>query len=103
MSNKKRKHRTTKNTMPKSPVHRFNNFQLDINGPVSIVTEISECDFDRLYREWWDHPDTFMWCGESLVGYLNKKQPEKLCLLKEDYDRLGPITATKEEWEAENN
>jgi len=102
MSKRKRNHRTTKNTVPKPPVMRFNNFQMDINGPVSIVTEISEADFDSLYREWWDHPDTTMWCGESLCAFLNERRPGKICLLKEDYDKLA-IPATKEEWEAENN
>jgi hypothetical protein len=99
---KRRKHTTTKNTIAKPPVHRMNNFQVDINGQVSIVTDISEEVFARLYREWFDHPATFIWNGASLCGYLQANQPGKFCMLKAVYDKLV-IPATKEELEAENN
>jgi hypothetical protein len=105
---KKRKHTTTKNTMPKPPVSRFAEYTLDVNGVFTLVTDITdEKVFDKLYRQWFDDPKTFMWCGESLAGYIKEKRPNNFCLLKEDYlkiiDGKGVIPATQEEWEAENN
>lgn len=108
MSRKKRKHTTTKNTRPKPPVTRLAEYTLDVNGRFTIVTDITDTKvFDKVYREWFDHPATFMWCGESLVSYIKCNFPDKICMLKEEFEILskkhGVITATKEEWEAENN
>ncbi len=48
-----------------------------------------------------------MWCAESLIAYIKGKQPNRICLLEADYKQLikgkGVTTATKEEWESENN
>lgn len=105
---KKRKHATTKNTMPKRPVTRLAEYTLDVNGVFTLVTDITDAKkFDKVYREWFDHPSTFMWCGQSLCEYVKYKFPESICLLKEDYQKIikgkGVISATKEEYEAENN
>jgi hypothetical protein len=105
---KKRRHTTTKNTVAKPPVTRLAEYTLDVNGVFTIVTDITdEKVFDKVYREWFDDPATFMWCGESLAGYIKNRFPENICLLKEDYlQRIkgrGVIDATKEEWESENN
>lgn len=104
---KKRKHTTTtKNTIAKDPIKRFATFTLDINGVFTIVTDISVKEFDRLYKEWFDSPSTFMWCGESLAIYIKERHPNNVCLLKEDFDRIVKgkfVAATKEEYEAENN
>lgn len=94
--------------MPKLPVTRLAEYTLDVNGVFTLVTDITdEKVFDKVYREWFDHPSTFMWCGESLAAYIKNKFPNKICLLKEDYLEAikgkGVIPATKEEWEAENN
>ena len=106
MSNK-RKHNTTKNTMSKPPVKRLAEYTLNVNGPVTLVTDITdEKTFDKLYKQWFDDPSTTAWCGKGLAVYIKKKRPNNFCLLKEDYieifkDRIIP--ATKEEWESENN
>lgn len=104
---KKRKHSTTKNTMPKPPVTRLAEYTLDVNGVFTLVTDIiDEKVFDKIYRQWFDDPATFMWCGESLGAYIKEKMPNCICLLKEDYKKIvkGKVTpATKEEWESENN
>lgn len=103
---KKRKHRTTKNTVAKPPVTRLAEYTLDVNGVFTLVTDIDEKTFDKLHREWFDHPSTFRWCGESLAAYIKAKLPNSICVFKEDYDKIvkGKFTpATKEEWEAENN
>lgn len=108
MSKKKRKHLTTKNTMPKPPVTRLAEYTLDVNGVFTLVTDITdEKIFDKIYREWFDHPSTFMWCGASLAAYIKEKRPNNLCLLKEDYKKAikgkGVIPATEQEWIEENN
>lgn len=105
---KNRKNKTTKNTLPKPPVTRLTEYTLDVNGVFTIVTDIvDEKVFDKAYREWFDHPNTFMWCGESLTAYIKNKFPKNICLLKDDYLKAikgkGVISATKEEWESENN
>lgn len=104
---KKRKHTTTKNTMPKPPVTRLAEYTLNVNGKFTLVTNISETVFDMLYKKWFDDPETVQWCGESLAAYLKEKLPNNICLLKEDYEKIikgkGVIDATKEEYEAENN
>lgn len=110
-NNKKRKktHRTTKNTLAKPSVTRLAEYTLDVNGVFTLVTDITdEKIFDGLYREWFDHPATFMWCGKSLAAYIKAKRPNNFCLLKQDFEKIvkengGSIPATKEEWLAENN
>ena len=107
MSGKKRKHFTTKNTIPRPPVKRLLEFSSDCNGPFTIVTDITkEGVFENLYKEWFDHPSTFMWCAESFILYVKNKFPNCICLLKEDYNAITKgfsTPATKEEWEGENN
>lgn len=92
---------------PKPPVTRLAEYTLDVNGVFTLVTDITdEKIFDKLYREWFDNPLTFMWCGESLCLYIRQKRPNNFCLLKEDYLKIVEgkvIRATKEEWERENN
>lgn len=105
---KRRKHTTTKNTLPKNPVTRLAEYTLDINGVFTLVTDITDTKiFDKVYREWFDHPSTFMWCGESLALYIKTKFPNNICLLKDDYLNAikgkGVVSATKEEYESENN
>jgi len=107
---KKKKHKTTKNTQPKPKprLTKLAEYTLDVNGVFTIVTDIlDDKNFDKLYREWFDHPSTIIWCGESLVAYIKGKFPKIICLLKEDYQKLikgkGVIHGTKEEWESENN
>lgn len=108
MSKKRKKHFTTKNTIAKPPVTRLAEYTLDINGAFTLVTDFTdEREFDKVYREWFDHPSTFMWCGASLAAYIKVKFPNRICLLKEDYEAAikgqGVIPATQEEWESENN
>jgi hypothetical protein len=103
---KKRKHTTTKNTVAKPPVRKLAEITIDINGEFTIVTELPVSVFDMLYKEWWDHPATFMWCGESLIAYIKEKHPNSICLFKEDFEKITKgklIHATKQEYEAENN
>lgn len=105
---KKRKHRTTKNTIQKSPVTRLRVIGVECNGRFDLVTDFhTQKAFDDLFHEWFDHPDTRMWCAESLIAFVKAKQPKRICLLQEDYDEFikgkGVISATKEEWESENN
>lgn len=94
--------------MPKPPVTRLAEYTLDVNGIFTLVTDITdEKVFDETYREWFDHPQTFRWCGESLAAYITNKFPNNFCVLKEDYLKaikgIDVIPATKEEWESENN
>jgi hypothetical protein len=104
---KKRKHTTTKNTVAKPPVTKLMEFSSDCNGPFTIVTDITApFVFEGLYKEWFDHPSTFMWCAESFILYVKNKYTKSICVLKEDFKQItkGDFTpATKEEWEAENN
>ncbi len=103
----KKKHRTTKNTTAKPPVTRLLVIGVECNGRFNIVTEFTEKEFNSIFREWFDHPDTFMWCDKSLLAYVNAKYPNKICLLEKDYRAAikgqAVINATKEEWEQENN
>lgn len=111
--NKKRKHQTTKNTVTKPPVTKLMVIRVECNGVFDLVTDFKTQDeFDKIFKKWVDHPDTFMWCAESLIAYIKIKHPSRICLLEEDYktiikdfDREGihVIPATKEEWESENN
>jgi hypothetical protein len=107
---RKRKHQTTKNTVPKAPVMRHCVIEGDCNGPFKIVNDYcspkEQEEFDRLYREWFDSPSTFMWCIESFIIWFKERHPKRLCMLYSDYERLTKgkiIPATKEEWESENN
>jgi len=110
MARKKRKHTTTKNTRPKPPVTRLCVIEGDCNGYFKIVTDFTNQkdkeEFDKLYKEWFDHPDTKMWCIESFIIYLKGKHPNRVCLLHDDYIKITKgkvIPATREEWESENN
>lgn len=104
---KKRKHQTTKNTVKNPPVTRLRVIGVECNGRFDLVTDFyTQKEFDDLFHEWFDHPETRMWCAESLIAYIKAKQPNRICLLQEDYDALTKgqvVPATKEEWEAENN
>ena len=104
---KRKKHRTTKNTVAKPPVTRLRIIGVECNGRFDLVTDFhTQKEFDELFYEWFDHPDTKMWCAESLIAYIKVKQPKRICLLQEDYDLFMKdkvIPATKEEWERENN
>lgn len=105
---KKIKHTTTKNTIAKPPVTRLRVIGVECNGTFSLVTDFkTQEEFDEIFKEWFDNPYTRMWCAESLIAYIKEKQPKRICLLEEDYNRAikgkGVIPATKEEWESENN
>lgn len=103
---KKRKHRTTKNTFPKPRVTRLAEISGDINGPFTIVTNLSIERFESLYKEWYDSPFTKIWTPENLVWFIKSQLPECICVTKEQYTKQtkGKVTnASKEEWEAENN
>jgi hypothetical protein len=107
MTKRKRTHKTTKNTMAKPPVSKLLEFSTDCNGPFTIVTDIvKEGKFEKLYKEWYDHPATTMWCAESFIMYVKRIHPNCICVLKEDFKAITKgkfIPATKEEYEAENN
>jgi hypothetical protein len=105
---KRKKHFTTKNTPPKPMVTRLRVIGVECNGRFDLVTDFhTQEEFDKLFFEWFDHPETKMWCAESLIAYIKNKQPKRICMLQEDYDRITRgkdiIPATKEEWEEENN
>lgn len=103
----KRNHKTTKNTVTKPPVTKIAKYTLDVNGVFTLVTDITDDKvFDKLYKEWFDHPTTTMWCGLTLAHYIRNAMPNNFCVLEEDYDRITKgkvIHATKEEFESENN
>lgn len=104
----KRKHKTTKNTAPKPPVTRLRVIGVECNGFFSLVTDFfTQKEFDDIFMEWFDHPETKMWNAESLINYIKRKQPKRICLLEEDYKKItkgaGVIPATHEEWLREQN
>ena len=108
---KKRKHFTTKNNHnAKPPVTRLAVIEGECNGKFKIVTDFcSQSDtiaFDKIFREWFDHPDTRRWCIESFIMYFKMKHPHRMCVTYSQYEEITKgrvIHATKEEWEAENN
>lgn len=105
---KKKKHRTTKNTVAKPPVTRLRVIRVECNGRFDLVTDFhTQEEFDRLFFEWFNSPETKMWHAPTLIAYIKAKQPNRICMLQEDYDLLtkgkGVIHATKKEWEQENN
>lgn len=77
---KRKKNKTTKNTFPKPPITRLAIIEGDCNGPFKIVTDFcSQQDtgaFDKIFRQWFDHPDTFMWCIESFIIFFKEKHPK---------------------------
>ena len=96
--------------MPKPPVTRLAVIEGECNGRFKIVTDLCSQDeqgkFDKIYREWFDHPNTKRWCIESFIIYFKEKYPNRMCLLYDDYKKITKgkvIHATKEEWELENN
>lgn len=110
MSKRKRTHKTTKNTVAKPPVTRLCVIEGDCNGHFKVVTDFTtaqeQAEFDRLFREWFDHPQTRIWNIESFILYFKSKHPKRVCVLEEDYNAITKgkvIPATKEEWETENN
>jgi len=103
MGNMKRKTGTIKPRITKLTVIR-----VVCNGIFDLVTDFpSQKDFDKIFMEWFDSPETNMWCAESLILYIKSKQPNRICLLEKDYNEAikgkGVIPATKEEYQAENN
>lgn len=107
---KERKHKTTKNTVAKPPVTRLAVIEGDCNGKFKIVTDFTTpkemAEFDKIYLEWFHHPDTKIWRIESFILFFKAKYPNRLCLLHSDYENITKgkvIAATKEEWESENN
>lgn len=105
---KRKKHRTTKNTVPKPPVTRLRVIGVECNGRFNLVTDFfTQKEFDDIFMEWFDHPKTFMWCAGSLIAYIKEKQPNRICLLEEDYKEIikgeGVIPATQDEWLREQN
>lgn len=106
MSKRKKNHRTTKNTLPQPPVTRLRVIGVECNGDFSLVTDFhTQKDFDDIFIEWFDHPTTRIWNSESLIAYIKKNRPNRICLLEEDYYKIAKsiIPATKEEWESEQN
>lgn len=110
MSRKKRKHTTTKNTVAKPPVTRLAIIEGECNGKFKIVTDFCSQDetekFDKIFREWFDHPNTVRWCIESFIAYFKEKHPNRMLVLYDDFKNITKdkfIPATKQEWESENN
>jgi hypothetical protein len=107
---RKRKHQTTKNTIAKPPVTRMCIVEGDCNGPFKIIHDFTgekELEqFDKIYRQWYDSPDTKVWHILSFLVWFKERYPNRMCLLYSDYERMTKgkvIPATKEEWERENN
>ncbi len=107
---KKRKHTTTKNTVARPPVTRLAEISGECNGNFTVVTDFTKANeldlFDKIFRKWFDHPQTRMWNIQSFIHWFQINYPDRMCVLKEDFDRAvkgKKIPATKEEWEAENN
>lgn len=105
---RKKNHRTTKNTITKPPVTRLRVIGVECNGQFNLVTDFAtQKEFDDLFYEWFNGPDTFIWNAESLIIYIKTKQPKRICLLEEHYKEAikgqGVIPATEEEWKSENN
>lgn len=111
MGKRKRNHRTTKNTVTKPPVTRHCVIEGDCNGPFKIVTDFTspkeQEQFQKIYREWFDHPDTKRWHIDSFIMYFKIKYPNRICIQFNEYDAICKegkvIAATQEEWEQENN
>ena len=108
MSKRKRTHRTTKNTMPKPPVSRFRIIRVEMsNGSFNLATDFAtQSEFDKVFMEWYDSSLTKIWDKHSLIDFIKTKNPNRICLLEEDFNRITKdkmIPATKEEWESENN
>lgn len=108
MSKRKKSHRTTKNTVQKSPVLRFRVIRVEMsNGSFNLVTNYkTQEEFNKILMEWYDSPLTKVWNKYTLIDYIKEKEPNRICLLEEDFNRVTKdkmIPATKEEYEAENN
>ncbi len=96
-----------KTTLP--PVTRLAVIQGDCNGPFKIVTDFvsqkEQVAYDKLYLEWFDHPETRIWHITDFIRYFKSKHPKRICVLHEDYLSITKgksVPATKEEWDAEN-
>lgn len=107
---KKRKHTTTKNTVTKPPVTRLAIIEGECNGKFKVVTDLCSQDetekFEKIFLEWFNHPDTKWWYIEGFIIYFKLRFPNRMCVLYDDYKDITKdkvIPATKEEWESENN
>jgi F0F1-type ATP synthase gamma subunit len=78
-----------------------------INGYFELATDFNTREeFEQVFVEWVYNTETIMQCAESLIFYIKEKCPNRICLLKEDFDEITKgkrIPATKEKWESENN
>lgn len=92
---------------PLPPVTRIRIIAVECNGYFELATDFNtQEEFDKIFFEWFDNPNTKMWCASSLIAYIKNKQPQRICLLREDYENITKgkvIPATKEEYDAENN
>jgi hypothetical protein len=105
---RKQSHTTTKNTIKKVPVTRLLVIGLKLETwHKEFVTDfLMEDDFHRLFYKWYDDPKTTDWSPESLILYIKNIHPNRICVLKEDYDNITKgkvIEATREEWLREQN
>lgn len=105
---RKRNYKTTKNTMPKPPVSRFRIIRVEMsNSSFNLATDFkTQEEFNKVLMEWYDSPKTKIWDKYSLMSFIKAKDPNRICVLEEDFNRLTKgkiIPATKEEWERENN
>lgn len=105
---KKRKHITTKNTMPKPPISKLRVIRVEMsNGAFDLVTDFkTQEDFDKIFMQWYDSPETKIWNAYSLIDFIKTKEHNRICVLEEDFNKITKgkmIPATKEEYEAENN
>lgn len=107
---KKRKHRTTKNTITKPPVTRLCVIEGDCNGYFKIVTDFTSekdrAEFDKIYLNWFHSPHTKIWIIESFINHFKILFPKRICMTYIDYHSITKgkvVPATKEEWESENN
>lgn len=94
--------------MPKPPVSRIRIIRVEMsNGSFNLATDFKTQDeFDKVFMEWYDSPMTKVWDKYNLIAFVKTKEPNRICVLEEDFNRITKdktIPATKEEWEAENN
>lgn len=109
MSNKRKKsHKTTKNTVKKNLVTRLMviGLKLETWSKEFVTDFLLEDDFHKLFYRWYGDPNITDWSPESLISYIKNIHPNRICVLKEEYDIITKgkvIPATREEWLKEQN
>jgi len=95
----------------KPRVSKFNKTKVELSNGVSfvIVHNFESMNgvinsFDAAFNSWLARTDEYT--AESFIRYVKSKEPERLFLTIEDYEKLtvGKVEhATKEDYQAENN